>query len=47
MVSGSQREDNVNQVQEAQQDFLEEEPLELAVKNKWGFTRYLDWRSTL
>ncbi|XP_015415943.1 PREDICTED: tripartite motif-containing protein 14 [Myotis davidii] len=41
MVSGSQIEDSVNQGQEAHGDFLEEVPLELALKDEEGFTKFL------
>lgn len=44
---GSQIEDSVNQGQEAHGDFLEEVPLELALKDEEGFTKYQDRRNSL
>lgn len=37
---GARQEDNVNQGQEAHEAFLEEVPLELALKNEQGFTKH-------
>lgn len=46
VVSGSHIEDKMNQRQEAHEDFLEEVPLELALKDEWNFTKYQDRRNT-
>lgn len=42
MVSGSHIEDNVSQGHEAHEDFLEEVPLEPALREEWNFTKYQD-----